>query len=267
MSRESTAFESIAGVYDHEFTWTSTGKLQRNIVWTYLQKYIPRKKIDILEINCGTGEDAIWFAKKRHRVFATDISGAMIMVAESKRIISGLGNLRFQRASFGELSKKMQGGTFDLVFSNFGGINCVNRAELMKLAGTLDRMLKPGGRLIMVIMGRKCAWERWFFFRRGEKQKMFRRLAPSGVLTSIGGEEIIINYYSPSEVRAIFHSQFRTVRLKPVGLFLPPSYLEPYFRKRKWLLKILSGLEWTFGWIPRFSDRADHYIIEMEKRD
>ena len=38
----------------------------------------------MLEINCGTGIDADWLAKKGHFVIASDISSKMIEIAKKK---------------------------------------------------------------------------------------------------------------------------------------------------------------------------------------
>ena len=38
----------------------------------------------MLEINCGTGIDADWLAKKGHFVIASDISSKMIEIAKNK---------------------------------------------------------------------------------------------------------------------------------------------------------------------------------------
>ena len=35
----------------------------------------------VLELNCGTGEDAVFLARRGVRVLATDLSGAMVEAA------------------------------------------------------------------------------------------------------------------------------------------------------------------------------------------
>ena len=39
---------------------------------------------NVLELNCGTGEDAIWMANKVDHIEATDISEKMIQMAQAK---------------------------------------------------------------------------------------------------------------------------------------------------------------------------------------
>ncbi|NNJ54292.1 MAG: class I SAM-dependent methyltransferase, partial [Ignavibacteriaceae bacterium] len=70
-----SAFDSVAENYDATFTQTKIGKAQREIVWGYLESVlIDKDNLKILELNCGTGEDAVWFSKKGHTVLATDVS-------------------------------------------------------------------------------------------------------------------------------------------------------------------------------------------------
>ncbi len=79
------AFDTIAEEYDTSFTNSIIGNAQREIVWSYLEKTLPKNKnLNILELNCGTGEDALWFAKKGHKVLATDISEKMLEITNDK---------------------------------------------------------------------------------------------------------------------------------------------------------------------------------------
>ena len=80
-----TAFDSAAISYDEAFTHTPIGRLQRRRVWRYMRKVLaPYEQARILELNCGTGEDACFFAEMGHEVLATDISEEMLRVTEQK---------------------------------------------------------------------------------------------------------------------------------------------------------------------------------------
>ncbi len=81
-----TPFDKIALTYDELFTNTAIGKLQRNIVRKYLDETLPtNQRISILELNCGTGEDAVYFAKKGFDVLATDVSDDMLKLTNNER--------------------------------------------------------------------------------------------------------------------------------------------------------------------------------------
>src|SRR6478735_8640393 len=112
----SASFDIAASNYDTTFTNTIIGKLQRNLVYEQLSKIIENQKPKtILEINCGTGEDAIWLAKQNYKVTATDISEKMIAISKSKE---SLENLEFKQMDINCLNEHFGGKNFDLIFSD-----------------------------------------------------------------------------------------------------------------------------------------------------
>ena len=102
------------------------------MVWAYLEKVIFQKNnLNILELNCGTGEDAIWFAKKGHKVWATDVSEKMIEEVKNKAFQESLSNEIYSQVIDIQLvTENFKTQKFDLVFSNFGGFNCLNEVEI-----------------------------------------------------------------------------------------------------------------------------------------
>jgi len=56
------ASDHVATQYDADFTHSQIGRLQRASVWHYLEKrFAKQKNLSILELNCGTGEDALHY--------------------------------------------------------------------------------------------------------------------------------------------------------------------------------------------------------------
>ncbi len=218
------AFDAYAAGYDRHFTDSAIGRAQRRLVWRGLLPLL-NGKMDILEANCGTGEDAMRLAGLGHRVLATDLSGEMIRIAEAKKDAAlPLPELQFRQAGFRELPLALKGRRFHLIFSNFGGLNCISPLENRRLAGCFHQLLQPGGLLFLVYMSRRCAWERLYFSLKGEPERAFRRRHQGPVKAQIGMNEMEVWYYSPEEVAALYAPFFRNQRLFPVGLFTPPSY-------------------------------------------
>lgn len=75
------AFDPAAHEYDAEFTDQLLGQWLRECVWKHTPFTAP---MHILELGCGTGEDARYFAEMGISVLATDASGEMIAVAKTK---------------------------------------------------------------------------------------------------------------------------------------------------------------------------------------
>lgn len=74
------AFDSIAEQYDDIFTRSLIGRAQRDAVWDVLRRTF-RTGERILELNCGTGEDALFLSRLGVSVVACDASKRMIAVA------------------------------------------------------------------------------------------------------------------------------------------------------------------------------------------
>jgi len=253
------AFDTYADNYDEHFTNSLIGQLQRKSVWQFLKPALYNVKC-ILEINCGTGHDAIYLANKGFKITATDASAGMIEVAKHKA--EGYNNLSFIQSSFAGLTNVLTGSSYDLVFSNFGGLNCIDEKDLRKLSNDLHQLLNSNGKAALVIMGRKCLWEQFYFTLKGDIKKAFRRKSKTSIESSLTPTW----FYSPNEIAQIFGSKFTVQRVTPVGLLVPPSYLETWFNNKKWLLKLLAVIERPILHLPFLANYADHYIIVLTKK-
>ena len=260
------AFDTIAKGYDASFTHSIIGKAQRQIVWGYLEKtFLDNKKLNVLELNCGTGEDALRFAERGHTVLATDISEKMLTITEQKVKANNLSDL-IQTKKI-DLSKPEQlnlDDNFDLIFSNFGGFNCLPFNDLFKLPESLFRLLKPGGRILLVIMPTFCVWEMFYFTIKLSLKKAFRRSSTEGAKVYLNGEELITYYYTPIIINKIFQKGFEQVFLKPVGFFIPPSYLEKFFSSKQRTFKLLKKMESTVTNCSVLANYSDHFLIDLK---
>lgn len=257
---EITEFDKAALTYDQDFTHTETGKGQRACVYSFLPELRDKQ---ILEMNCGTGEDAVYFYHCGAKVTATDISRNMIQATlekarkESAEI----------KAFYWDLSNPedvFQGEHFDIAFSDFGGWNCLNGQQIQALGDRLHTLIKPGGKLIVVWMPSFCLWETFYFLLKRKPGPAFRRLGSKPAVASVEGVSVLTYYYSPGKLKRLL-PRFKTIKIRPVGLFLPPSYLTPFFFKHKWLIRILYFWEKVFNSFAIFSLLSDHAYIEMER--
>ena len=121
------AFDHSASSYDQHFTKSQIGRMQRQRVWNYLKKTLPAAPLNILELSCGTGEDALFLSKMGHHVTATDLSKEMIQIARNKK--QGH-SIEFNVMAIEEAVQKSNEKKYDLVFSNFGGFNCLSPEQI-----------------------------------------------------------------------------------------------------------------------------------------
>jgi len=128
----------------------------------------------ILELNAGTGTDAAYFAAQGYRVHATDIAEGMQEKVREKMQLLGLQDrVTTELCSFTALDTLHHKGPYDLIFSNFAGLNCTG--ELDKVLSSFDPLVKPGGQVTLVILPKFSLWEMLLLFR-GKFKTAFRRL-------------------------------------------------------------------------------------------
>jgi len=258
----SALFDTAAAHYDEYFTYTEIGKLQRTRVWDYLDLILPNKPINILELNCGTGEDAIWFAKNGHNILATDISEKMIEVTQAKVKKFDLSDkIVVKQLDINEIDKAFKTDEFDLVFSNFGGLNCLTENDLRSLSEKIKILLKPNGKFIAVVMSDFCMIESIYFLLKLKTKEIIRRRKAQKV--SINNSIVDTYYYHPKKFYKYFNNDFIINRIIGVGVFIPPSYLNNFFRRKMNTLKLLNKLETSFGNYSILASIADHYLIDL----
>ncbi|MGB5287016.1 MAG: methyltransferase domain-containing protein [Ignavibacteriaceae bacterium] len=263
------AFDTIASGYDASFTYSLIGMAQREIVWRYLKHSFGNKKaLNILELNSGTGEDALWFTKEGHKVLATDISEKMIGIIGEKIDDSDLSShIRIMKLDIREIESVKFEEKFDLIFSNFGGMNCISPEEINGLPAVLSRLLMPKGRLIMVIMPKYCIWETKYFLLKLNPKKAFRRYADTGTIAKLSGQEFNTSYYNPAQIKKMFDKYFNVIASKPVGFFIPPSYLEKFFESKRKTFNILKKLEDLITNLSYLASFSDHYLIDFQVKE
>lgn len=235
--------------------------MQRSLVYKEFSNHLDCVE-NILEINCGTGEDAIWLARQNFNVTATDISPKMIEVAKSKAYFD---QLHFQITDIKKIGSIFNDREFDLVFSNFGGLNCLTKAELKQFFEDSKSLLSERGKLVLVIMPKNTFWEQLYFLSKARFSEAFRR-KKEFVLADADGQKVATYYYNPKDIVNLSGNDFELVVQKPIGFFVPPSYMEPFFRNKKGLLRFLDAIENRISNWGFLSKHADHFIIILQKR-
>ena len=262
-------FDEVALSYDNEFTFSEIGKLQRIEVWDYLKKNILSQKesLTVLELNCGTGEDAIHFASLGHSITATDISSEMIEVVKRKSQDKQLNNnIETKICDLSNFDPSLFSKEYDLVFSNFGGLNCINENKFTELASNLSSILKKDTICIFVIMPKWCLWEIAYFTLKLQFKKAFRRFKKNGAMAKLDQNLVHTWYYNKRKLKKIVKPHFNYIASKPIGITIPPSYLEDFFRNKKGLLRFLYRLERGLNRSSFLSNFSDHLLISFRKK-
>ena len=220
-------------------------------------------KSKILELNCGTGIDAMFFAGRGMTVHATDVASGMISILNSKITQSETGNnITTQLCSYTELPQ-FPLGPFDVVFSDFGGLNCVE--DLSPVVKGIMLNLKSGGIVTLVVMPRFCPWE-VLLALKGNFKVAFRRFKKDGALSHLEGEYFRTFYFSPSYIKKVFGEDFKLVKLEGLCTVVPPPYFEFFPKKFGKIFRALARLEKALRFVYPFDRAADHFIITLRRR-
>jgi ubiquinone/menaquinone biosynthesis C-methylase UbiE len=204
-----TAFDQLAAQYDQLWTRSTVGHLQREAVWRHIGNLFKPGQA-VLDLGCGTGEDALRLMEAGLRVRAIDASREMVSIARDR----GVDAITLSIENCGLLDEQ-----FDAVLSNFGALNCVE--DLASLRQPLARLVRPDGYLAICIIGRFCLWETAWALLHRKPAKAFRRWRAS-VMSSLG---IRVFYPSKRGLETTLRPQFRLVSWSGIGLSVPPSYV------------------------------------------
>jgi SAM-dependent methyltransferase len=258
-----TFFDQAAAKYDATFTHSEIGKLQRARVYYYLEKLgFFRKKRKVFEVNCGTGYDADQFVQKGQQVVATDVSPTMIDLARKARS----NEINFYPLPFHSVPSDENFKKAEALFSNFGGMNCMSEQELKDFTEATADLQSQGDWWVAVLMARHCFMEDVYHSLRFQFSKLNRRNTNKALEVQVEGEQVPTYYHRPGDVKKMLEKTHHIHLISPVAFFLPPSYLEAFFRKRKYLLRILNNLERWFARGEKLASWSDHYIIIAERK-
>jgi len=258
------AFTGQSAIFDDLYSANTIINYKRKRVRDHILQYL-QPGSSILELNSGTGEDAVFFAGKGHQVHATDISPGMqeqLMQKVKKHQLTG--KITNEICSYTQLYALKNEGPYDLIFSNFAGLNCTN--ELDKVLASLAPLLSPNGMVTLVILPKFCLWETLLLFK-GKFRTAFRRFFSSkGRTAHVEGNYFKCYYYNPSYIKSCVKDQFDVLSIEGLCTIVPPSYIEGFAEKHqsaykflvKWEEKLKSAWPWKYI--------GDYYIISLRKR-
>ena len=189
------AFSRQASHFEADDLQNPLLQMMRSQVYNHVSRFI-NKPSRILELNSGTGIDAFHFVQQGHTVHATDLSDGMVQQIKKKVDLFNLQNLTIQKLSYDQLDQ-LKGQKFDFIFSNFGGLNCID--DLSKVTMNLKGILESGGYVTWVIMPPVCPWE--ILSLLIGNRNAFRRFNKNGVVAHLEGKHFRVWYHSLSSIK------------------------------------------------------------------
>jgi ubiquinone/menaquinone biosynthesis C-methylase UbiE len=250
--------------YDRIFSETVVGRIQRDAVWRELDNNF-QPGMRIVELNCGTGVDAVHLAGRSVSVVACDLSSKMIDAARRRLGATGLDELVDFRVLATEKIDTLAGdGPFDGAFSNFSGLNCV--WDISQAARNLARLLKPGAKVLLCMVGRFSPWEMAWNLAHGKPGlalHSFRRKPTTHISAQ---DAVLVHYPSVTDMRRMFAPEFRLRRWQGIGVAVPPSCLEPLAGMVPGVVGALAKIDRYLSCAPVFRSLGDCVLLQFERQ-
>lgn len=256
----SHAFSKQSKVFDTLNEENKISQYLRNIFRQEILKHAKPKGL-ILELNCGTGLDAVYFAEQGHTLLATDISKGMLQELEKKIKEKNLhGRIATLLSSFHDIDK-IQNKKYDHIISNFGGLNCTDNLQDVLLK--FSPLLNDDGKITLMIMPKICLWEIIMLFK-GNFKIALRRFK-NGTPARIENVQFLCYYYNPSYIIRSLGKKYEVLSLRGVCIFAPPEAHNKFAERFPKLFLFLCHLDNVVGKYFPFTYCCDHYLITLKK--
>ncbi len=270
------AFDAVAPYYDVVYG------PQGNVVMTWMRReslallkaIFPRESY-LLELGCGSGEEAVALAKAGRHVLATDLSPKMAAQTRAKARAAHLDHrLAVAVMPASGAAALRPGAPFDGAYASFGVLNCEPR--LPRLGAALARLVRPGGAFVCSVMGRTCPFEIAWFFLQGRPRLALRRWRPGWQWAPVAGRETVegedafpvsvaTRYLTVRTLQEVFAPSFTLERSLSLPLLLPPPYLDALFQRHRDLFARLEPLERRLRHRWPWRLWGDHVILVLRR--
>lgn len=258
------AFDSVAADYDGPIGNNALIQRMRRSMWRTVTSRLP-KGARLLDLGCGTGIDAVFFASLGYQVMATDWSPQMVERTRARANLAEL-NDRVSAKVIGlhEL-ERLEGQTFDGIYSDLGPLNCV--PDLGDVARNCYGLLKPKGIFVASVIGSVCPWEFAYYVAHGDWERARLRSSRDDVPVNLNRHTVWTRYHSPREFYKSFASEFGLYHYRGLGLFMPPPYLIRIYDRHRRLFAPLAWADDHLGALPVMREAGDHFLMVLTKRD
>lgn len=226
----------------------------------------------VIELGCGTGIEATHLAARGVQVVATDAAPGMIAELQRKLAPGGqaaalaarITPILLPAGQIGTLREQYGPAAFAGAYSSFGPLNCEPR--LRPVAAGLADLVRPGGRLLLMLLNRYCLWETAWYLRARQPGRAFRRWhgrTQATVRPDWQDDRITCYYWTSGSIERAFRPAFRVAARRGLPWLMPPLYLDGLLRRAPGLFRVVGRLDaqlarvWPAPWI------GDHIAYEF----
>ncbi len=255
-ARTAAAFSAEATVYDEGFGRNPIGQRFRAVFQARLATLFPAGA-RVLDLGCGTGEDALSMAARGVFVHAIDVAPGMAARTRSKADALRLDARHLHVETRPAEDVAGCGRDFDGAYSDFGALNC---ADLRAVGQGLARALRPGAPVLLSLMG-PYPLPAWLSARLRARPPVRGARVPR-----VAGLEVATDYLPIHEVRRRLGDAFTWRGARALGVLMPdPNYAAWGQRWPRLLATLAHAEDCVRGW-PGLRALGDHVLHEGCRR-
>lgn len=220
----------------------------------------------LLDIGCGTGQEALMFAQAGYSVLGIDVSPAMIRQAQTKAAVHGIRRgISFRTLAAGQLDQLDERGPFQGAYASQGTLN--TEPSLSNVARNLHALLEPGAPFVATVMSRRCAFELiWKLLHRQPRRTLPRRPGWHETRAGASGVVAVAHFYTPREFAKIFTSYFVVESVQAFPLWLPPVHMHEILTQQPENLARWERWDRRMRRYPGFRAWGDHFLMVLRRR-
>src|SRR5437667_3055221 len=269
-ARDSVVEASLA--YD-EFATRYDGLLTENRINAYMRREMTRTLLStfepgsrLVELGCGTGDEAIALARSGCTVIALDPSAHMVKIASNKVHEARLENaIKFQVSTAahaaGRLAEAGIAKRFDGAYASF---SLSYEPDLRDVSSGLATLVVAGGKFVMAHMNRLCAVELIAAVLSGHPHIAGRRIGDRTV-HKVGDFMTPIFPRSTSEILRAFHPHFTLETVRALPAILPPHYANRVLMACPLALELLREVDPFVGSLPVIRQMGDQNVLRLRR--
>jgi len=253
------AFDGVAETYDRHILGNPMNLWLRNRSVRLLTGVFGPGDT-LVEIGCGTGTETLRLAKAGITVIAVDISSRMLDMMMKKARAEGL-ERRVVPVHCRPYEVKRRVGeagyrAVDGAYSTYGAVNTEPSLGLM--FADLHGLIKPGGRLVLGVWNKYCAYEMFGYALRMKPTMSVARLRNP---VPVGKSRFCVttNSFSVDSLDKYVGDLFTREKVVGVEIILPPSNLIRYLPRGPvlgWVERAEIALEPRYPW----NRLGDHFL-------
>jgi ubiquinone/menaquinone biosynthesis C-methylase UbiE len=257
-----SAYNRFAELYDGLLSENRINRFMRQqMMQEHLRTFHEGQKL--LEIGCGTGDEALELAKRGCEVVAIDPSEEMLRLARKKASRESFGHrvtfFEGYARDIGPLLSEFDDASFHGAYSSFA---LSYERDLEGVRDGLAHLLKPGGPLLMALMNRLCATEFLIATAALHPSLAGRRLS-TVIAHKVGAVSTEVFGRTVDEVKRVFAGFFDPQEVRALPAALPPPYMNRIAQRFPSIMDMLEKVDPAVATLPFVRGLGDHTLFKF----